>query len=371
MNYFAPLFLEYLKNKPAPIEKKPSKGLYLLIFAAGILIGAAAIYFLGNKKEPAPTVSTVKTVEQKPVSTFKKKRFTNPLADSPEYHEYDIRPVPDLSSIIQNSVNKQIAKGVAKSISVYYRDLTNDQVIGINEKETFSPASLLKVPLLITILKYAEQNLGILKQPITYNSPSEKKYKATGVVDNSTLIRGRSYTVDQLLEVMVVASDNEATILLLQFIDEVAPGFRHKVETDLKLETPNKLNYTDDYITVRRYSSFFRTLFNASYLSPEMSEKALSMLAETGYGNGIRQAIPTEIEISQKYGHRKIDETHHQYHHFAIVYHPVKPFLIGIMTKGKSPESLQSVIAAIASTVYLEVNKQTNQKASYLSRDVD
>ncbi|WP_417612372.1 serine hydrolase [Owenweeksia hongkongensis] len=360
-----------MKNKPAPIEKKPSKGLYLLIFAAGILIGAAAIYFLGNKKEPAPTVSTVKTVEQKPVSTFKKKRFTNPLADSPEYHEYDIRPVSDLSSIIQNRVDKQIAKGAANSISVYYRDLTNDQVIGINEKETFSPASLLKVPLLITILKYAEQHPSILRDKIPYNSPSEQIHKLSGISDKSALIRGRSYEIEQLLEIMVVASDNEATILLLQYIDNISPGFRTQVENALKLETPSQINYTDDYITVRRYSAFFRTLFNASYLTPAMSEKALDMLAKTGYGNGIRQAVPAQVVVSQKFGHREIDATHHQYHHFAIVYHPNKPFLIGIMTKGKSPESLQSVIAAIANTIYIEVNRQSNQKASYLSRDVD
>lgn len=307
----------------------------------------------------------------KPKYAVPKKRLTNPLADSKEYHDYDISPVANMASILENAVASQIKKGAANSISVYFRDLTNNQVIGINEEEVFSPASLLKVPVLISILKYAEDSPNTLHDQVTYNLPSEHIHKATGISDQSALIRGRSYTIEQLLEIMVVVSDNEATILLLEYIDRVAPGFRTQVETDLKLETPPHLNYMDDYLTVRTYSAFFRTLFNASYLSVEMSEKALGMLSKTGYGNGIRQAIPLEIPISQKFGHRKLDENRHQYHHFAIVYHSSKPFLIGIMTKGKSTEALQSTIATIAHTTYQAVNKQTMQKASYLSRDVD
>ncbi len=319
------------------------------------------------------TTANPETPIAKPAVVAHKKRFTNPLVSSTEYRDYDIRYVDGLRERVQNEVNLQLDKGSAKVISVYYRDLTNDDLFGINESELFSPASLLKVPLMITILKYAESNASILQQTVEYNQPVELLHKKNpeGITANSVLITGRSYTIDQLLEIMIEVSDNEATILLLQYIDNVAPGFRQTVEKDLKMIAPAQANHLDDYVSVKRYSSFFRTLFNASYLSEEMSNKALNILSRTGFGNGIRQAVPKQIVVCQKYGHRQLDKDHHQYHHFAIVYHPKKPFLLGVMTKGASPEKLQSAIAAIAGKIYQEVDAKANEQASYLSRDVD
>ena len=277
-----------------------------------------------------------------------------------------------MESVINKSVEEQIQYNKATSIAVYYRDLTNDQVIGVNETEQFSPASLLKVPVLITVLKYAEDHPEVLSQTIFYDAPVKAIHqdKPYGISDYTVLIPGHHYTIDKLLEIMIMISDNDATILLLQYIDKQAPGLRESVEKELKLNT----GHTDpsmDFVSVKGYSSFFRTLYNSSYLNEEMSEKALQILSKTGYGNGIRLVVPKDIVVSQKFGHRKIDETHEQYHHFAIVYHQNKPFLLGIMTKGKTNEQLQSAIASIADTIYKSVDKQTKEQPTYFSRDVD
>jgi hypothetical protein len=43
--------------------------------------------------------------------------------------------------------------------SVYFRDLNNGPWVGVNEKEFFSPASLMKTPILIGFLKNVEKHL--------------------------------------------------------------------------------------------------------------------------------------------------------------------------------------------------------------------
>lgn len=50
-----------------------------------------------------------------------------------------------------------IAKGDIINLSVYYRNLTNGNWFGIEEKELFSPASLMKLPLLLAYYKLEEQ----------------------------------------------------------------------------------------------------------------------------------------------------------------------------------------------------------------------
>ena len=54
---------------------------------------------------------------------------------------------------IQNLINYEINEKNISFASVYVRDLNNGPWLGFNEKEKFSPASLMKVPLLISCLK--------------------------------------------------------------------------------------------------------------------------------------------------------------------------------------------------------------------------
>jgi beta-lactamase class A len=48
--------------------------------------------------------------------------------------------------------------------SIYYRDFKNGPWILINGEETFTPASLLKVPIMIALYKLAETNPAILTE---------------------------------------------------------------------------------------------------------------------------------------------------------------------------------------------------------------
>ena len=358
-----------MKAKTSSQSNRPKAGRSALLIISGIILGFIIGYFVfyTTKQTPPKTRINTSAYQQKA-----RKHFINPFSESKEFRSYDVRPIPNLETIINKTVEQQITASNATSIAVYYRDLTNDQVIGVNETEKFSPASLLKVPVLITILKYAEDHPEVLTQTIFYDAPVKAihKDKPYGISDYTVLIPGHHYSIDKLLEIMIMISDNDATILLLKFIDQQAPGLRESVEQELKLNTGHQ-DPSTDFVSVKGYSSFFRTLYNASFLNEEMSEKALQILSKTGYGNGIRLVVPKDIVVSQKFGHRKIDETHEQYHHFAIVYHQNKPFLLGIMTKGKTNEHLQSAIASIADTIYKSVDKQTQEHPSYISRDVD
>lgn len=240
-------------------------------------------------------------------------------------------------------------------VSIYYRDLNNGPWIGINEKDDFSPASLIKVPLLITYYKAAESNPDLLKQTLIYTP--KKNELVQDIVPSITLIPDKPYTIEELIREMIVYSDNDAYELLLNNIDNQLLVNTYQ---DLGVDLSNAfVNPNGNIIPVKSYAAFFRVLFNASYLNNEMSEKALRLLSEVQYENALVKGInDPNIKIAHKFGERTFTDTgEKQLHDCGIVYFPQKPYLICIMTRGNDFTKLASAIAQISQTIYQEISK--------------
>lgn len=238
-------------------------------------------------------------------------------------------------------------------ITVYFRDLKNGPWFNIGKTKEFYPASLLKVPQMIAVLKEADSNPAILKKKIDYNNPELKSVQNTDVADK--LVFGKSYTVEDLLKRMIVYSDNVSAILLE---DATNPVDLRKTYDDLGIPDPYYLNDQSGYmISPELYSSFFRVLFNASYLSKEMSEKALRYLIDTDYKKGLVAGVPPNIEVAHKFGLRKINGVK-QLHDCGIIYYPNHPYLLCVMTSGPVPEYLDNTVADIYRFVFEEFDRQ-------------
>ena len=260
---------------------------------------------------------------------------------------------------LNDFIQKKLESGDAASISIYFRDLNNGNWIGIGERETFSLKSMLKLPLMIAYFKWAESNPLVLRKSLTFAPANTGVEPAVSI--KTELTPGSSYTVNDLIYRMITNDDTEAYVLLYANIQKARLD---RVFKDLNVEyDPHK---DDDSLSLRGFASFYRVLFNASYLSEEMSEKALRYLAKSSLKRGMAAAVPMNVEIAGKYGERmiKVSEEGHdvvmsQLHEFGIVYHPHRPFLLGIMVRGEDPASLEQTIRDITRMVYEEVDSQS------------
>lgn len=278
--------------------------------------------------------------------------LTNPLLECDLGAEYlsenSIRP---FRSKIQETMGDLIGGGKANHVSYYFRDLNNGSWFGINEKEIFSPASLLKVPLLIHILKSAEQDPAVLEAQIEYASGESGAPQF--IMPENSVKAGGTYPVRQLLEYMVIESDNNAALLLTQFVglDKFQSIFK-----DLGLSIPSAVDEIGS-MSVRDYATFFRVLFNASYLNRSSSEGALALLTQTKFREGIRAGVPGEILVAHKFGEREF-EGQKQLHDCGIVYTGKNPYLLCIMTRGDNFAGLVKSIAELSKVTYEEVRAQ-------------
>ena len=282
-------------------------------------------------------------------------QYTNHILDCELYSETEALMVKPFEHKIETNIQELREKYTSVShISLYFRELNDGTWIGINEREEFSPASLLKVPLMMAYLKASETDPSLLKKKIKY-SQDDIQLLPQNITPAKQIVPDVEYTVEELIKYMIKYSDNRAQKLLVQNID---PVLLNNIYTDLGITIPG-LKGIEDYMSVREYASFFRILFNSTYLSRDMSEKALVHLSNVDFNDDIRKGIPKNIPLAHKFGERKIVNSageSSQLHDCGIVYYQEKPYLLCIMTRGQEMSELKAVISEISSFVYKEVS---------------
>jgi beta-lactamase class A len=280
--------------------------------------------------------------------------YINPLLECEQARnllsDTELRPMRDH---LEKFIGENLKQRWGDEVSVYFRELNDGLAFIIGKDSQFYPASLLKVPEMISVLKKAETDPQILTKRIAYNNPDLKSYQNTDVADK--LVFGRSYTVEDLLKRTIDYSDNVSSILLEEAISKID---RKKTYDELGIPDPYYLNDESGYmLSAELYSSFFRFLFNASYLNREMSEKALEYLSKTDYKKGLVAGVPPNLKVAHKFGLRKINGIK-QLHDCGIVYYPDHPYLLCVMTSGPIPEYLDTTIAEISGFIYEEIDRQ-------------
>ena len=260
-----------------------------------------------------------------------------------------VRFEKELNTLVGNIGGREGITGVA----VYYRDLNNGPAFGVNQNLTFLPASLLKVPLMMAFYKHAESDPSVLEKKVTYNKEVEVTLANPTILPEKMLMDGKEYGVRELLQRMIAYSDNSAMELLYPLIPEREYA---ELYTNLGIDTIRSDNPSSS-LTVNEYSTFFRVLFNASYLSRASSEKALQLLTQSSFNAGLRAGVPYQVQVAHKFGERDLGDGLFQLHDCGIVYVPKRPYLLCIMTRGKNQKALETVIRDISKFTYEQVSQ--------------
>jgi len=326
--------------------------LLVFSFAMGVFMGWGMVMFTSQPAEKG---------EAAPVNSDGTFRFIRASVKPGEPGKnLSTRELKPFQYKVNDLVESVLKSGDVVAVSVYFRDLNNGNWFGIREREKFSQKNLLKLPLMIAYFKWAEFNPLVLRRTIPYTG-KELLAEQTAVKPLHDLEPGNSYTVNDLIFRMIVYDDAAAYSLLMT---NLPPDRLDSVFTDLDVEY-NPLK-KEDPISLSAFASFYRILFNASYLSEEMSEKALRYLTKSALKGGMASGIPPNMDIASKFGERTIfvstggvEKKLYQRHEFAIIYHPNRPFLIGIMVQGDDFDTLTKVVRDITNLVYLEVDQQS------------
>lgn len=316
----------------------------VLLVLIGLLVGAVAGRYSCDCRSKKLKERRVKT------GGF---QFISPLLDVelPEGFNANAEPIPFKYKILQY-VQQLINSGDVLDMSVYYRDLSDGPWFGINEKVKYTPASMMKVPIMIAWLKRAEKDPAILRRKLQFDekvivAPAQTLRPA------QTLKPGVSYTVEELILYMMKFSDNKAMKLLSYDMpyEEIANVVKN-------MDVADDPNADLNEISVHSYSGFLRILYNASFLNKEMSELALKIMSYQEFPEGIAAGIPQGVKLASKFGEYWLKDSPGtvQLHEFGIVYHPKGPYILGVLTRGRDWKKQADIIKSVSEMVYNSVN---------------
>ena len=264
----------------------------------------------------------------------------------PEY-----RPLKDAMSDLADRLKRE---GKVQDISFYFRNLNTSQWVGVNTEQRFSPASMLKVITLMGVLREAQFKPSLLSATIQLPQASELPPLEQDIyAPENPIMPGRIYTVSELIEHMIVDSDNIASYALHSMIGDEK---MYEIYDDLELARPGE----EEGYTVQEYSRLFRTLYNGTYLSRSLSEQVLDALTKTNFTKGILQGVPQDTIVSHKFGIRTLLDkkgvTHRELHDCGIVYYPDYPYFLCVMTRGTDFSALEGVLKDASALVWQEVS---------------
>jgi len=260
---------------------------------------------------------------------------------------------------ISSYLDSEKVAGRLSRAGIYFRDLNNGPTMGINEKDKFVPASLLKVPLMVTYLNLADDSPGILDEKLGFSwevPPTLEQF----FKPSHTIEPGKAYTISELLYTMIAYSDNASYYVLLQHLHDIDPKGSIFFGTFQDLGIIDPTSDIDQSISTKSYAAIFRTLYNVSYLSKGASEKALELLAASDFDSGLVAGLPAGIKIAHKFGERfginKNNEK--ELHDCGVIYYPGNPYLLCVMTEGPDYMGLATVIKNVSRMVYTEVDSR-------------
>lgn len=315
-------------------------------FAGGVLLVFAGMKLAGSAIEP-PRSSTATAA--RPVCELRMKRATNYRGISPllaAEADCESQRLAPVKNRLQEAIERRRVTGELITASIYLYDLSRSEWTVINDAERFEPGSLIKVPLMMALMRMDEERPGTMARLIRYDDPPAGAVPAVHFPPVQPL-RAGDYTIGQLVEAAIVHSDNGATWSLNHQVDEAEC---HRAFTDLQLR--DYVSGQQSYlISAREYATFFKALYNGTYLSLRDSEKAIDLLLRSEFRIGMAAGLPPGTPFAHKFGEAQGPGVF-QLHEAGIVYIEKRPYLVVAMTSGPDMQRLPAVLKELASEVY-------------------
>lgn len=327
----------------------------IIVIAVGsVCLGFCIGFVVAQSRSRQPTAATASNLR------INGNRFTSPLLLGDVSNDQSSPQLESLNKEIQGIIARAQDNGSITVASVFYRELGDGNQINVNGDEKYYPASLTKVPLMMAYYKASESDPSLLD--IRGKLEFQQDYNANQEIKPAKYpISGQEYTINELIEMMIKYSDNIGFQLMID-------GAETK-DTLKEMYTDFQLTYFYDQgqvniVTPRDYSRFLRALYNATYLNIDNSEKALQLMSESDFKDGIVAGVPNSVVVSHKYGLSTNRDsagavTQRQLHDCGVVYRTKQPYVLCVMTKSTAElPKIESVIKDLSAAVYANTEKK-------------
>lgn len=207
-----------------------------------------------------------------------------------------------------------------EAFAFYFEYLPTGTSIGINEDTEFTPASLLKVPVVMAYY-YKKERLHLTKGPVVTLTPKELNDRFGDLYKKG---KGAPLDLDEAAKIALQQSDNTASLALSDYISD--DDFQY---IQGGLDIPLALKGQTPIITAQQYSSILKALYFSSILTKDDSQDILNMLTHTDFHDMLPSGVPSDIPVAHKIG--LVDNQ--IYSDCGIVYLPQRPYVLCMISQ--------------------------------------
>jgi beta-lactamase class A len=228
-----------------------------------------------------------------------------------------------------------------------------DWEIDFNKDRLVPSASLVKIPIMLSCFCAAEEKKINLKSTL-YLKASEKVEGSKVLGDKPV---GSVFTLEELIEPMIIQSDNTATNALIDFLgfDTLnvyfkKMGLKNTNIVRKMMDFEERREGLENYATAEDMAFLLEELYRNNFLNKEISKQCLLLLGQQKINDRIPKNLPKDgTFIAHKTGLER-----HVCHDVGIVYTQKGNFLICVLVKheNKLAKPAKKFISDIALLTY-------------------
>jgi len=236
---------------------------------------------------------------------------------------------------IMKEFNEKI-KDTPGIYGLYIIDLKTGYSYGIHQNEIFQAASLIKLPVMVTMYEKFEN--GEYSKDKIYSLRNEDKVAGSGGLYSKPV--GTEISYQNLVKLMGKQSDNTAFHIARKLLgDEEIMNTVRKYEM---FSTSLKKNET----TPEDIGRFFKNLYRNKFLTKESSEEILDYMTDTIFESWLKEGVPKKVRVAHKFG-REV----HIINDAGVVY-TKNPYIVVIMSKGVVERETDKLFPELSKMIY-------------------
>ncbi len=260
-------------------------------------------------------------------------------------------PIDNLKNALNTLIKDQKGR-----VGLFFQELASPRsTISIDDAALFNPASVIKIPVMAVV--YAEVEGGNLRLTDTLKITKTNRVGGAGILQFQR--PGSVYSVEELIERMIIDSDNTATKML---IEKITPGIINGYMkewglTDTFIAESNLLKANGrNFTTPRDMGILLAHIYERKRIPKWASYQMIELLGKQRFRKGIPRYLPKEIHISNKTG-----TLNGVKHDCGIVFFQESPYVLSIFTSEFSSARKGEELVALLSKEIYEWEKQKNQ----------
>ena len=265
-------------------------------------------------------------------------KITSPLVIS----DIPLQKKFDPSSVLTEIEN--LTKGLRGTYGVYVYQLDGKNEYGIHQGEIFPAASLMKLPVMLTLYQEAQLRQGSAGQASVdfletkYKLTEKDKINGAGILQGKPV--GSTYTYRQLAEFMGQYSDNTANNILVKVLGQ------EKIQQTISKLGMTKTSFKNYTTTPEDIGIFFCQLYQGGVVNNQHREEILKFLTKTAFEDWIPAGLANDIRVAHKIG--KDTGTFSD----AGIIFVQKPFILVIMSKNTKESEVKETLPKITKAVW-------------------